>query len=387
VTLAVYLAGIGAAANRFKVPPVLDTLMADRQVDMATGGWFMSVFSIAGLALAIPAAILLTRLGLRATGLIAVGCTVVGAVIGAIAPGITGLLVGRVIGGVSVGLLAVVAPAAISLWFEPRERGMPMGVWATWVPVGNVIMFNAAHPLMAACGWRAVWWFGALLALVAFLVCALVVATPPGRSMRVDGSTQQEIGSLNRMLLNPTSWLLGLAFGLFGFSMLGYNTWAPSYLTETLRIDPATASFYASLMFVAGIPGSLVAGWAINRTQRRYALLTASLLVTGIILAGSFHLGSVRVVAPYMILLGFVSNFVPPTLFTLAPETMRILRFASLGLAVTIVGGNAGAMTEPPILGSVLSGGSWSSGSVVLVAAMRGGLIASLLAWRRMRTR
>jgi MFS family permease len=152
VTLAVYLAGIAAAANRFKVPPVLDTLMADMQVDMATGGWFMSVFSIAGLALAIPAAVLLTRLGLRTTGLIAVGFTVTGAVIGAMAPGVTGLLVGRVIGGVSVGLLAVVAPAAITLWFEPRERGMPMGVWATWVPIGNVIMFNAAHPLMTAYG-------------------------------------------------------------------------------------------------------------------------------------------------------------------------------------------------------------------------------------------
>jgi MFS family permease len=201
VTLAVCLAGIAAASNRFKVPPVLDILMAD----MATGGWFMSVFSIAGLALAIPAAVLLTRLGLRSTGLIGVGCTVVGAVIGAMAPGVTGPLVGRVIGGVSVGLLAVVAPTTISVWFEPHERGMPMGVWATWVPVGNVIMFNAAHPLMAAYGWRAVWWFGALLALVAYVVHAMVVAAPPGRSMRDDGSTQKETGPFTRMLLNPTS--------------------------------------------------------------------------------------------------------------------------------------------------------------------------------------
>jgi predicted MFS family arabinose efflux permease len=381
----VYLAGIAAAANRFKVPPVLDTLMADMQVDMVTGGWFMSVFSIAGLALAIPAAFLLTRLGLRATGLIAVGCTVVGALVGAMAPGVTGLLAGRVIGGVSVGLLAVVAPTAISLWFEPHERGMPMGVWATWVPVGNVIMFNAAHPLMAGYGWRVVWLFGALLALIALVAYSLVVAAPPGHSMRDDGSTPQETGAFTRMLLNPASWLLGLAFGLFGFGVIGYNTWAPFYLTETLQIEPATANFYASLMFVAGIPGSLVGGWAINRTKGRYALLTLSFLATSAILSGSFHLGSVRAVAPYMILLGFVSNFVPPMLFTLAPETMRNLRFASLGLAVTIVGGNAGALAGPPILGSVLNGGSWSSGSVVLVAAMGGGLVASLLAWRRMR--
>ena len=82
------------------------------------------------------------------------------------------LLVGRVVEGVSIGLISVVAPTAISQWFEPRERGMPLGLWATWVPVGNVIMFNVAHPLLNTFGWRAVWWFGALLCLVALVVSA-----------------------------------------------------------------------------------------------------------------------------------------------------------------------------------------------------------------------
>lgn len=386
MTLAVYLAGIAAAANRFKVPPVLDTLMADMQVDMVTGGWFMSVFSLAGLALAIPAALFVARLGLRATGLVAVACTLTGAVVGALATDVTALLAGRVIGGISVGLLGVVAPAAISLWFEPHERGAPMGVWATWVPVGNVIMFNAARPLLTSFGWRAIWWFGALLALLAFVVYALVVTNPPTRSTRDRATLQQDPGSFTKKLFNPSSWLLALAFCLFGFTMLGYNTWAPAYLVETLYIPPATANFYASLMFLAGIPGSLVAGWAINRTENRYALLTGAFLVTGIVIAGSFRLGSVGLVVPYMVLLGFVANFVPPSLFTLAPETMKALRYASLGLAVLIVGGNTGALSGPPVLGSVLSGGDWSSGSVVLVAAMGGGLVASLLAWRRMRS-
>jgi predicted MFS family arabinose efflux permease len=352
---------------------------------MVTGGWFMSVFSIAGLALAIPASLLVTRLGLRATGLIAVGCTVTGAVIGAMAPDATALLAGRAIGGISVGLLGVVAPAAISLWFKPHERGMPMGVWATWVPVGNVLMFNAARPLLESFGWRAIWWFGALLALLAFVAYALVVANPPGRSTPEDRARPRVPASFAKMILNPSSWLLALAFCLFGFAMLGYNTWAPSYLTATLHIPPATANFYASLMFLAGIPGNLVAGWTLNRTRKRYVLLAGTFLVTGFITAGSFHLGSVSVVVPYMIVLGFVSNFIPPTLFTLAPETMRSVQFASLGLAVLIVGGNMGALSGPPVVGSVLSGGDWSSGTMVLVAAMGGGLVATLLAWRRMR--
>ena len=44
------------AANRFKVPPVMQALMDDLNVDMVTGGWFMAVSSVAGVVLAIPAA-------------------------------------------------------------------------------------------------------------------------------------------------------------------------------------------------------------------------------------------------------------------------------------------------------------------------------------------
>lgn len=85
VTLAAYLASVAVTANRFKVPPVLHIVMADLHADMVTGGWFMSIYSVAGLILALPAAFLLLRLGLKVTGLVALGCTVAGAVSGTLA--------------------------------------------------------------------------------------------------------------------------------------------------------------------------------------------------------------------------------------------------------------------------------------------------------------
>ena len=62
---------------------------------------------------------------------------------------------GGMLEGVGGGLIAVAAPAAISAWFVPWERGLPMGIWTTWVPIGNVLMFNAAHPLLESFGWQA----------------------------------------------------------------------------------------------------------------------------------------------------------------------------------------------------------------------------------------
>jgi predicted MFS family arabinose efflux permease len=384
VMVVVYVASIAVAANRFKVPPVLPTLMDELQVDMVTGGWLMSLSSLAGIILAIPAAFVLTRTGLKLTGLIAMTCAVVGGVLVAMATGASMMLLGRAIEGVSVSLMVVLSPTAISLWFPPRERGIPMGIWATWVPVGNVLMFNLAHPLMNALGWRAVWWFGLLLSAVAFVLVALVLSSPPQAESGESGAIvpSREFG---RMLLNPTAWLLALSFALFGFGILGYNTWAPTYLIETLQIQPDVASFYASVMFLAAIPANIFAGWLLNRLKDRYRLLPLAFLATAILFFWSFRLGSESVVVPYMIALGLASNFVPTTTFTLAPETMPNVQLASLGLGIVIAGTNVGSLAGPPALGAVVSSAGWTAGSTFLLIAMTVGTIVSWYVAKRLR--
>jgi predicted MFS family arabinose efflux permease len=386
VMVVIFIASIVVAANRFKVPPVLPILMDELQVDMVAGGWLMSVSSLAGVILAIPAAFLLTRIGLKLTGLVALGCAMTGAVIGALATGAGVMLLGRVVEGVSVSLIAVLAPTAISLWFPPRERGLPMGIWAAWVPVGNVVMFNVAHPLMNALGWRAVWWFGTLFALAAFVLVGLVVSSPP-QTGSGRGSAPAPPKDFGRMLLNPSTWLLALAFGAFGFCLLGYNTWAPKFLTDTLHIEPAAANAYASFMFLAAIPANVIAGWLINRLKDRYSLLPAAFLITTILFFWSFHLESVNVVLPYMITLGFASNFIPTATFTLAPETMPSIKYAGLALAMIMAGTNVGSVTGPPALGAILSTGGWPAGSTCLVIVMGLGTITSWYVAKRLRAK
>jgi predicted MFS family arabinose efflux permease len=383
MTLAVYVASVAAVANRFKVPPLMQVLISDLHVDMAMGGWFMSVFSVAALVLAIPSAFLLTRVGLKATGLVALGCSVAGSALGALAPSPAALLVARVIEGIAVGLISVMAPTAISLWFDPQERGLPLGIWVTWVPVGNVLMFNVAYPLAAAFGWRAVWWFGALLSAAAALLFALVVADPrPSRPLPRQPNARGSLASFGRTLPNLPSWLLGLAFAAFAFALFGYTAWAPAYLSETLGMAPALASSYASLLFLAGIPGNVVAGWATGRTPHRHRLLALSFLLAGILFAWGFRLITPSLVVPYMLLLGFVANLVPTVIFAIAPETMASLEFAGLGVAITIACANLGNLLGPPAVGAVIEQGGWAAGNTALVASMGAGLAVVLLTWR-----
>jgi predicted MFS family arabinose efflux permease len=375
--LAVFLAGVAVAVNRFKVPPVLPTLMAELDVGLVTGGWLMSITSLSSFVLAIPVALVLARVGLKAAGLLAMCCTVLGSAIGALATNSAAMLAGRVIEGISASLIAVVAPTAISLWFEPRERGLPMGIWATWVPVGNVIMFNMAHPLIEAFGWRALWWAGALVALAAGVLVGVLVRNPSQEDTAPDRSSMAPAAHLRR-LANPTTWLLALSFGAFGFCILGYNTWAPTYLVETLDIGAATASSYASLMFLAAIPANVFAGWLLNQMQDRYRGLPLLFLATSLLLVWSLRLPSAAIVVPYMLLLGLVSNFVPTFIFTLAPETMPGDLSAGLALATVMAVSNLGALAGPPSIGAILSQGTWATASSSLAVVMAMG---ALFAW------
>jgi len=66
-----------------------------------------------------------------------------------------------------------------------------------------------------------------------------------------------------------------------------------------------------------------------------------------------FRLDSVGVVVPYMLVLGFVSNFVPTAVFTLAPETMPRIQLAGLGLAIVMTGTNVGSVAGPEMIRGV----------------------------------
>ena len=319
VMLAVYLAGVAVALNQAKVPPVMGVLVAQLHVDLTTGGWLMSAFAVAGVVLGLPAAFILMRFGPKATGLAALGCTLAGSVVGALATNAAVLLAGRVIEGVGLALIGVVAPAVISQWFPPLERGTPMGLWASWVPVGMVVIYNLAGPLSGRFGWQSLWWFGTLVALVAFVVYAAVVRSPSPAG-RAEPPADLRASGLG-FIFNPASWILALVFAAVNFAMNGYATWLPAYLGQAQALPPAQANFVASLSNLSVIASVILAGRLLDRTRNRRQVLSAALLVSGLLLVWCFSLTPATMM-PYQLMLGAAVGFIPAAVFTLAPETM-----------------------------------------------------------------
>ena len=77
-----YIASVASALNQFKVPPVLPVLIRAFGLSLSDAGMLMSIFSLTGFLLALPAGFIMQRLGLKTTGMIAVGAVFVGSALG-----------------------------------------------------------------------------------------------------------------------------------------------------------------------------------------------------------------------------------------------------------------------------------------------------------------
>ncbi|EHQ89057.1 arabinose efflux permease family protein [Desulfosporosinus youngiae DSM 17734] len=381
VMWAVYLASVAVVINQFKVPPVMDMLLDQLQIDLTLGGWLMSVFAVAGVVLSLPAALILDRLGPKSGGMIALICTIIGSTLGAVAESAAMLLLGRTIEGIGLGLIAVVAPAVIAMWFPPAQRGLPMGIWASWVPLGSFLIFNLANPLKSAYNWQGVWWFGSLAALVALVVYWGVV-TSPGDSKADTQKAVEENPQVSYAagFKSPAIWLLALGFGAFGFANAGFTTWAPRFFTDVHGIPPGTANFYTSISPMCSILTTVLAGWAIDYFKKPKAILLISAVFTLIFYGYAFLIGSASLILPWMILTGLIVGFYPTATFTLAPEAVCSPRLAGLAMAILNLLFNAGFMLGPPVVGFVVNNaqGNWGTASIPIAILLTAAIAASL---------
>jgi len=380
----VFLASVVAPLNLFKVPPVMPLLIDAFHMDISNAAWLMSIFAVTGLILAIPAGYIMQRFGPRATGLISVGFVIAGSVIGAISATAASLLLSRFIEGVGMGLIGVVGPAAIAMWFPAEARGLPMGVWSTWVPVGNIVMFNAAPLLARNFGWEAVWWAGTIFAAAAFVLYAFFFRPPdtvaletPPRAVADNG--EQQGPSLARAMANSSLWLISLEFMCFNILVLAVNTFYPTFLTTVLHVDLARAAFLTSLIALVAVFASPVGGLISDRIGSRKKLIAVPLALMGLMFLFPFQV-SVSLIPVVMILIGIFFGPIPTATFAAVPEIMPSPQLIGIGMGVVALGQNLGMVLGPAMFGKFVDSMGWAAAGYAMIPVALIGVGAAVLA-------
>jgi len=363
ILFALYMATLSATLNLFKVPPVMVTLIKQFNLDNTLAGLLlMSVFSIMGFVLAIPAGYILKRFGIRVTGLLAVGALIIGSSVGAMATSATMLSLGRFIEGNGMGLIMVTSPFAISLWFPLHNRALPTGLWASSVGIGNIATLVIAPSVAASHGWQAVWWALAGFSALSFILFAILVRMPKQEEMPAAPApvTQEAPPSLARGMANRSLWMISISFGCYNLVVMAMCSFLPAFL-ENFRAYSATydngilmnAGFVTALIMAASIFSGPGGGSISDRlAKRKIMVLVPYILMT---LTFFFPFTAVGSMIPiYMLVFGIVGGPIAPILLAAVPEVSKSPSLIGIGMSVAAVGQNIGMFIGPYLFGWIL---------------------------------
>lgn len=360
----VYFASVVAPFNQFKIPPIMPVLMQTFQIDLTQAGLLMSIIAMLGLVLALPTGVILQRFGTKATLLIALALMVLGAGLGAFSSNFVTLLGSRVVEGLGMGLMGVAAPATIAMWFPSDRQGTPMGIWATWVPVGSVAVYNLAPLLATSLGWQSIWWIGAGFALLMLVVSAWLIKRPP--SSAPVAAQHQTAPNLGQALANRNIWLLALEFACVNFAMVAMATYYPTFLSEVRGYSLGGAAFLASLSTLVVLFSAPAAGWLSDRIGSRRLVFSLPFIAVAALFIFPFHVTGWQISA-VMILQGVLLGAIPTATFAAAPEIMRKPEWAGLGLAVVLLGQNLGQLLGPIFFSQMVGSFGWAMAGYLLI--------------------
>jgi MFS family permease len=315
-------------------------------------GLLMSVFSITGLILAIPAGFIYQRLGYRVAFLIAFICMMLGSLAGALSTDAGTMLASRVVEGMGLCLITMAAPPLIRLLFGEKERGRAMAIWVVYVPLGQLIIFSAAPYITGAWGWRAVWWWAIAFTALAGLLFFLFVRPASGESDLTKAIVDAK--EMGRVIFNRDLWLLGLLFLTFNFVFIAFRTWMPTFLYRVKDLPAGYGSFLMALMSVFIIAPAPLIGRACDAIGSRKLVCILSMSVFMVMLPLSSII-SPSMLIPWLALLGVVCGFLPTAVFLAATDLIRDERFGGLTMAIIQLGQNGGMLLGPLAFGMIVS--------------------------------
>ncbi len=373
-------AGVVAAIQVGKIPPLITLLQAELDLSLVTAGWLVSLFNLTGALFGILGGAMADKLGARRIMLKGLGLMAVAGLAGAFASGPAWLLACRVIESIAFLACTVAAPRLIVAAVTQRQRNLVMGAWGSFMPSGMALAILGAPGIAARFSWQGVWIAAAVLALLCLVAVAWI--TGPRRWADAPGAEAAlPWRSLAQAVLRPGPVLMSLCFALYALQFFAVASWLPTYLIEVLGYAPGRAGVVTAIVVAGNALGNLIAGWLLHRGLRRWWLVVAAFVMMLLCAAGIF---SPSVPESWKLPLAFSFNLfgglLPASL--LAGTAAHAPRPAMVGTinGIVVQGANIGSLAGPPAMAIMIAGfGGWA-GTYWLLAVC-GSLGIGLAIW------
>ncbi|MGD8982479.1 MAG: MFS transporter [Desulfobacteraceae bacterium] len=366
-----FAAGVVAAFQVGKAPPVLPLLRIELGLSLVMAGWVLSATSILGAFTAPAAGAVSDWLGHRRMMSFGLACSALGSLMGSFAPTTAVLLGSRFIEGIGYIWIAVSAPGLILQVTRKSDVRMAFGVWGSFLPAGASTMMLLAPFLVEFFGWRGLWRINALIPFTFAIILVLATRGLDSHVTRRRNPLKNLIKDIWLTVKTPGPLLLALCFAAYGFQFVVVTGFLPTLLFEEHGVTQVRAALLSAIVVALNAPGNLFGGWLLQKGIKRWHLVAVANLISGLCCLGIYKTG-MPLPSTFLLCLVFsgVGGMFPAAALHGAAVNAPTPELVATSQGLLLQGAQLGLLTGPPIAATVVSRtGDWQSASWVLMAA------------------
>ena len=367
------------------------SLVRDLAISPELMGLIFSAFSWTYAFAQIPGGLVLDRLGARLTYTFSLASWSLATMLHGFMSSVLGLFSARLALGLAEAPCFPANSRILSTWFPQTERARANSVYAVGQYVGLGFMIPVLTYIVAAFGWRALFFIFGALGMV-YAVIWHAAYREPHESKRAN---EAELGYIasggglaargDRFVLSwaavrtllGTRQIVGASIGQFcgNSTLVFFLTWFPSYLATERGMDWLRSGFAASLPYIAASVGVLVGGAVSDEIIRRTGSATlgrkgpivAGLLLTSTMVFANFTPSNTVVVAVMSVAFfgQGMANLGWTLIADVAPKELMGLTGGIFNLCANLAG-----IVTPLVIGFVLGATGSFYGALTYIAAL-----------------
>jgi predicted MFS family arabinose efflux permease len=273
------------------------------------------------------------------------------------------MMAGRLAEALGYAVFSVVGPLLVTEASNARDRPLATGLFATWIPVGQLLAASVATPTLPQGDWQSLWWLAlACIAAMAFWAWRLTPHLRAGwhKTSEANPGPATHTGAPRNQ--KASAWLAAALFGLWSGQYIAYMTWLPQFLNEDWNLGMRQIALSYAIVPIAVIAFNVVAGWLMRAGVPLMSILVPALLVQTAIWLLMPFIDSALLGIATLFLYGLVSGLIPACLFSLPALISRGSVGRTQTFGVMLSGRNLGALVGPVLLPAILllSADNWS---------------------------
>ncbi|RVT43960.1 MFS transporter [Sphingobium algorifonticola] len=274
--------------DRVVISTAAPSIQAEFSLSKETMGWILGAFQISYALFQIPGGWLGDRFGPRAALTAVVTWWSAFTAATALTWSAGSIIVCRFLFGMGEAGAFPIATRSLSRWMLPAERGWAQGLTHAGSRMGGAITPLIVVYMIASFGWRAPFLVFALVGLgwaaLWWFFYRNSPAEHPGVNAAERALIEDAIGQSGKgkpgsvpwriILSAPQIWLLSVMYFCYGWGIVTFLQWFPTYLSDARGLELKAMGIAASIPLLAGVAGDLAGGWLSDTVLRRTGRIT-----------------------------------------------------------------------------------------------------------------